>query len=259
MTKKLGIVLGSGGSRGFCHIGFLQALEENGIKPDVMSGCSIGAVLGAAYLSGNSPKQLKRAAFALKQNDLIDFNLGLFKGMSLLRSAKMEALLSRYIKKKTFEDLPIPFAVVATDLVSGKLVTFSHGDLLTAVRASASIPTVFAPVKENGMVLVDGGLLSRTPVAAAKKLGADVTVSVDILGKLPDYSELENIIQLATRVIDVADHRPAKTALKDKPDLYLCPDLKGVNQYVLENQQFCYDVGYRLGVDNVKNIKNLMR
>lgn len=258
MSKRLGIILGSGGARGFAHIGFLQAMEERGIKPDVMTGCSIGAVIGAAFLSGKSPKQLKKTAFSLKQNDLVDFNLGLFKGMSLLRSVKMDSLLKKHIGIKTFEDLPIPFAVIATDLVSGNLVTFSHGDLVEAVKASASIPTVFAPVKKNGMVLVDGGLMCRTPVAAAKDLGAEVTVAVDVLGKLPDYTELENIIQLATRSIDVADHRPSKLSRRDKPDLMLCPDLKGVSQYVLESQQFCYDTGYELGLNHADEIVSLL-
>ena len=121
MSKRLGIILGSGGARGFAHIGFLQAMEERGIKPDVMTGCSIGAVIGAAFLRGKSPKQLKKTAFSLKQNDLVDFNLGLFKGMSLLRSVKMDSLLKKHIGIKTFEDLPIHFAVIATDLESGNV------------------------------------------------------------------------------------------------------------------------------------------
>ena len=258
MSKKLGLILGSGGARGFAHIGFLQALDENGIKPDVMAGCSIGAVIGAAYLCGKSANQLKKIAFALKQNDLVDFNLGLFKGMALLRSVKMEALLKKNVTAKTFEDLPIPFAVVASDLVSGNLVTFTQGELIPAVRASATIPTIFAPVKMDGMMLVDGGLLCRTPVAAAKDLGAEVTVAVDVLGKLPDYTELENIIQLATRAIDVADHRPIKPNRRDKPDLMLCPDLKGVSQFVLKDQEFSYDTGYELGVKYVEKIRKLI-
>ena len=259
MSKKLGLVLGSGGSRGFAHIGFLQAMKECGITADVMSGCSIGAVIGGAFLCGKSPEELKKIAFSLKQNDLVDFNIGLFKGMSLLRSVKMETMLKKCLTKETFDELPIPFAVVATDLVSGNLITFSSGELLPAVRASASIPTVFAPVRLYGRVLVDGGLLCRTPVAAAKDLGADVVVAVDLLGKLPDYSEPENIIQLATRAIDVADHRPSKPTRKDTPDLMLLPELKGVNQYVIEDQQFCYDAGYKLGVERAEDIKKLLR
>lgn len=259
MPKKLGLVLGSGGSRGFTHIGFLQALEENGVKPDVLTGCSIGSVIGAVYLSGKTPKQMKNIAFRLKKNDLIDVTLNVFKSMALLRSAKLEQQLTKYLGKKTFADLPIPFATIATDLVSGKLITFTEGDLITAVKASSSIPTVFAPVRYKGMLLVDGGLLSRTPVAAAKDLGADVTVAVDLLGNLPDYSDVKNIIQLAIRAIDVGDHRDQNLKRKDVPDLMLNPDLKGISQYKIAEQQFCYDTGYKLGLDNVKKIKELLK
>lgn len=258
MAKKLGIILGSGGTRGFTHIGFLQAMAERGIKPDVMTGCSIGAVLGAAYLSGKTPAELKKIAFSLKQNDIVDFNFGLYKGLSLLRSVKMDKLLRKNIAAKTFEDLPIPFATVATDLVSGKLVTFTEGDLIEALKATAGMPTIFSPVKKDGMILIDGGVLNRTPVAQAKDLGAEVTVAVDILGKLPDYVEIDNIIQLATRTIDVADQRPTLVSERDKPDLMLIADLKSVNQYVISDQQFCYDVGYELGISNADKILELV-
>lgn len=257
--KKLGVVLGSGGSRGFAHIGFLQALEENGIKIDVLTGCSIGAVVGAVYLAGKTPKQMKNIAFRFKKGELIDFTLNLFKNMALLKSEKLEALLVKYVGNKTFADLPIPFATIATDLVTGKLVTFSSGELIPAVKASASIPTVFAPVKKDGMLLVDGGLLSRTPVAAAKDLGAEVTVAVDLLGALPDYSEVKNVLQLALRAIDVGDHRDQKLKKKDLPDLMLDPDLKGISQYKIAEQQFCYDAGYKLGLENVGKIKELIK
>ena len=258
MSKKFGLILGSGGSRGFAHIGFLQALEENGIKPDVLTGCSIGSVIGAVYLTGLSPRQMKNIAFRLKKNDLIDVTLNVFKKMSVLKSAKLEQQLFKYIGNKTFADLPIPFATIATDLVTGKLVTFTDGDLLTAVKASSSIPAVFSPVKKDGMFLVDGGLLSRTPVAAAKDLGAEVTVAVDLLGNLPEYTDVKNIIQLAVRAIDVGDHRDQKLRRRDTPDLMLNPDLKGISQYKIDNQQFCYDTGYQLGLDNVERIKELI-
>ena len=258
MKKKFGLVLGSGGSRGFAHIGFLQALEENGIKPDVMTGCSIGAVIGAVYLAGKTPRQMKNIAFKLKKGDLIDLTLNAFKSMALLRSVKLEQQLEKYLGSKTFADLSIPFATIATDLISGKLITFTEGDLLTAVRASSSIPTVFAPIKKDGMLLVDGGLLSRTPVAAAKDLGAEVTVAVDLLGNLPDYTEVGNIIQLAMRAIDVGDHRDQRPRRRDVPDLMLNPDLKGINQYKIAEQEFTYDVGYKLGIDNAQKIKELI-
>ena len=259
MPKKLGLILGSGGSRGFCHIGFLQALEEHGIKIDVLSGCSIGAVVGAVYLTGKTPEQMKNIAFRLKQSDFTDPSITFFKSLALMRTAKLDALLSRYLKGKTFADLPIPFAVTATDLVTGKLVTISDGDLFTAVKASSAIPAVFRPVKKGGAILVDGGLLSRTPVAAAKKLGAQVTVAVDLIGDLPEYSETKNIIRLVMRAVDVADHRDRKLRRKDTPDLMLCPDLRSYCQYKVENKKSVYDVGYKLGLENVGKIKELLK
>lgn len=259
MAKKLGIVLGSGGALGFAHIGFMQAMDENGIRPDVMTGCSMGAVVGACYLSGMTPEEMKQAAFRLKNADIIDFTISLFSNKALLKTNKMHSLIKRYVKKTTFEELPIPFATVAADLVTGKLITFTEGDLRLAVKASASIPCVFTPVEKDGMILVDGGILSRIPVAQARDLGAEKVVAVDVLGELPPYTEIKNIVNVALRAVDVSDHRPVYMwKPKDTPDLSVNPDFKNLSQYKVEEQKFIYEQGYLSGLAAVPEIKRMI-
>ena len=259
MAKKLGLVLGSGGSLGFAHIGFLQAMEENGIRPDVMAGCSMGAVVGACYLSGMPLEDIKRAAFKLKNSDIVDFTVSLFSNKALLKTNKMHSLIKRYVKKQSFEELPIPFATVAADLVSGKLITFSQGDLRLAVTASASIPCVFTPVEKDGLILVDGGILSRIPVAQARDLGAEKVVAVDVLGELPPYTQIKNIVQVALRAVDVSDHRPVYMwKPKDTPDLSISPNFNNLSQYKVEEQKFIYEQGYLAGIEAVPAIKRMI-
>ena len=159
--KTLGLALGSGGARGVAHIGFLAALEEAGIKPDYIAGCSMGAVIGGCYASGMSVSRIKELALGLRTRDIIDFTPGFITRMSLLRSKKIEVLLTDNIGDVKIEDMQIPFRCVATDLYNSKLHVFESGDAALAIRASSAIPGVFRPVKTDGMFLVDGGCLCR--------------------------------------------------------------------------------------------------
>ncbi len=258
-NKKLGIVLGAGGARGVVHIGFLQALEENGIFPDIITGCSIGSVVGSIYLSGKSPKHMYRLASALKKKDIIDFSLKLYSNKAILKTNKMIALLKHFLGDKNIEDLPKPFACIATDVKTGKIHTFTSGNLLTAVRASSTIPTIFTPVEFEDKLLVDGGLLLRTPVKVAKELGADVTVAVDLLAYLPDFESAKNIVDMGLRSIDILQHNSKKALGANKPDLMLKPKLCHFSQFKIENQDKLYEIGYSLGIANIAKIKNLLK
>ncbi len=256
--KKLGLVLGAGGALGVAHIGFLQAMEENGIFPDVITGCSIGSVVGAIYLTGKTPKQMYKLAKALKKNDLIDFSLNFYRNKAVLKTNKMVALLKHYFGDKNIEDLEKPFACIATDLKSGKPHVFTSGNLLTAVRASSTIPTIFSPVEFEDKLLVDGALLIKTPVKAAKDLGADVTVAVDLLAHIPDFSQANSIIDVALRSIDIMQLNGKKLS-SNKPDLMLKPNVCHFSQFRIENQEKLYEIGYNLGIENIEKIKNLLQ
>ncbi len=259
MSKKLCFVLGAGGARGIAHIGFLQAMEENGIRPDSIVGCSMGSVVGACYSIGIPPKELKKIADELKSKDIIDINLQIFSKKSLLRSVKMRNKITKLLENKSFEDTKIPFMCVAVDLVSGKSVGLKDGSLVDAVCASSAIPTIFRPIEKDGMDLVDGGILERVPTKYAKEFNPDVIIAVDVLGKLQKYTETKNVLGHFLRTLDVVDsHNTLNYLNKNKPDLLIYPELEDMSQYKVERLDFAYEEGYKSGIKALPKIKKLL-
>lgn len=263
MSKKLGLALGSGGSRGVAHAGFLLALEEEGIVPSYISGCSMGAVIGACYAKGMTASEIKTAILTIKTRDIVDVSMGFISKMSILRSKKMYDLLEEYIGDINLEDMKIPFRCVATDLMSGKLKVFKKGNAVKAVQASSTMPTVFRPVKIGSALYVDGGCLCRVPVKAVKDMGADVVVAVDVLKNAAEpVDKVHNIVSMVLRVFDIMDaHQTAqRREIEDGLcDLWLEPEIKGMSQYVVKNLDKAFDAGYKLGKENLENIKNLIK
>ncbi len=257
--KSLGLALGSGGSRGIAHIGFLQALEDAEIRPDYISGCSMGSVVGAAYSSGLSPEDMRRAALALRFFDLLDITS---RPGGVLDTRKMRKLLARYIGEKDFSELKIPFTCIAVDMLQQELVEFSSGSVLDAVVASSSIPTVFTPLEMDGMRLVDGGVLKRVPVEEVKHMGADVVIAVDVLGQKTCKERCPNALVVLTEVIDIMDNtrtRAYKQRVRKKYDLWLEPDLGNMSQYSFRGLRFAYDQGYEMGKKNIEKIRALLK
>ncbi len=175
---KIGLALGSGSARGWAHIGVIRALEEEGIKPDIVTGCSIGSLVGAAYVGGHLDT-LETWVRKLSFWDvvrLLDVRLlgGLIEGESLMSSFEDK------IKDINIEELPTPFATVATDLGSGREVWLQTGHLPDAVRASIALPGLFSPFKSEGRWLVDGGLTNPVPVSLCRAMGADLIIAVNL-------------------------------------------------------------------------------
>lgn len=257
--KSLGLALGSGGSRGIAHIGFLQALEDAEIYPDYISGCSMGSVVGAAYSSGLSPEDMRRAALALRFFDLLDITS---RPGGVLDTRKMRKLLARYIGEKDFSELKIPFTCIAVDMLQQELVEFSSGSVLDAVVASSSIPTVFTPLEMDGMRLVDGGVLKRVPVEEVKRMGADVVIAVDVLGQKTCKERCPNPLVVLTEVIDIMDNtrtRAYKQRVRKKYDLWLEPELGNMSQYSFRGLRFAYEQGYEMGKKNIDKIRALLK
>ena len=259
MKKTLGLALGAGGSRGVAHIGFLRALEEVGVKPDFITGTSMGAVVGAAYSAGLSVEQMKEAVFNLRLLDIITFT-GKRGGVS--GTKKMRELLIKYIGDITFADLKIPFRCYAVDMISQELIEFSEGSVIDAVVASASIPVVFHPLEKDGMRLIDGGILERVPVSQVKQMGADLVVGVDVLGHRDASEDAPNVLKMLIETIDVMDnHRTArrKEDFKDIIDFWLEPDLGTMSQYDLRQIRFAYEKGYELGKNRANDIRKALK
>lgn len=262
MSKRLGIALGSGGARGAAHVGFLRVLEEEGLKPDFIAGCSMGAVVGSCYAKGLSVDFMTDELLKLKTSDLMDLSaaavtkLGLFKGNKVLK------ILLRNLGDVTFDKLAIPFSCVATDLRSGKCVNLNKGSVAKAVLASSSIPTVFQPVKLNDMLLCDGGVVCRVPVKQVKKMGADVVVAFDVLANTGHrVNAVSNILQKALRVVDIMDYNQnelLKKANRRYYDLWLVPEMEGLSQYNVKDVEKAYEEGYAYSKAHVKEIKALM-
>lgn len=263
MSKTLGLALGSGGARGVAHVGFLLALEEEGIKPDYITGCSMGAVVGGCYASGARAEELKKIVLNLKKRDIISINPIPITQMSILRSKKVRDLLVKHIRKKNIEDFPIPFKCVATDIYSGKLHVFESGEASLAIQASSTIPSVFRPIKFEDKLLVDGGCLCRVPAKLVKEMGADVVVAVDVLSNCSKpVDKVDNILSMILRLYDVMDaHTTALIRERDKEfiDLWLEPEMAGMSQYVIKDLDRAFEEGYALGKSNVDKIKDLLK
>lgn len=184
-APKTGLVLGSGGARGLAHIGVLQALRERGVRPDVIVGSSIGAVMGAVLAEGRLDEV---AAFAetldVSKAAALFFEVG-FHRDGLISGTRAMNTLRRFLPVGEIGLLPVRYAAVATDISTGREVVIERGDALEAVRASIAIPGVFTPVRADGKLLVDGGVSSPVPVAAARRLGADRVIAVNVDGVAP--------------------------------------------------------------------------
>jgi NTE family protein len=177
---RIGLALGGGAAKGFAHIGVIKMLEASGIHPDVVAGTSAGSVVGALYASGMDAFTLQEQAFSLDEAKIRD--VGFFGG-GLVKGELLEDYVNTLVNKRPIQGLKIPFAAVATNLQTGDRAVFVSGNTGQAVRASSSIPGVFQPTDINGVPYVDGGVVSPVPVDAARQLGADIVIAVDISAK----------------------------------------------------------------------------
>lgn len=177
MPKKLGLVLGSGAARGWAHFGVLKGLEEMGLKPDAIAGCSVGALVGGAYLLGVMEEFGAWARELKPLSALQSFTFGVSRG-GLVNTAPAFMAFTGF--DKNIEDLGVKFGAVAADLGTGEEVWLTEGSVIEAARASSAIPVMFHSVRRDGRWLVDGALANPTPVSLARHLGADVVISVDL-------------------------------------------------------------------------------
>jgi len=180
-TRRIALALGGGAARGWAHIGVLRALAAAGVVPDVVTGCSIGALVGGCLAAGrlDGVEAFARSLSRRRILSLLDFRVS---GGGLIGGERLRALLGRDLGDLRIEDLAIPFACVATEIPSGHEVWMTRGSLVEAVRASYALPGVFDPVASEGRTLVDGALVNPIPVTLARGLGADIVICVNLNG-----------------------------------------------------------------------------
>ena len=256
---KIGLVLGGGGAKGFAHIGVLRVLEEMQIPIDYVAGTSMGAIIGALYSCGMSPDEIesfleslnwwdvlsdktprRELDFRMKQDDqryLFDLELGL-KGLRIRMPTGfasgqkfnnlMQSVTLRAAGAADFDQLPIPFRAVATDLRTGEKVVLDHGNLATAMRASMAVPGAFTPVEIDGRRLVDGGLADNIPVSVARAMGADIILAVDVGASAVEDSQekLDSLSGIMGQTYNLMRRPGQVEALKDA-DVVIEPDLGG--------------------------------
>lgn len=183
---RLGLALGGGGARGFAHVGVLRVLAVEGIWPDVVVGTSVGSLIGALVADGYGATEVERLALSVEKDDFFDYGPRSLLAGGLARGERIERFVTAHARTRLIEDLPIRYAAVAVALRTGEATVFDHGPLARAVRASCTIPGVFAPVEIDGATYVDGGIVAPVPAGVARALGAEVVVAVALPAAVPE-------------------------------------------------------------------------
>ncbi|MCB1647691.1 MAG: patatin-like phospholipase family protein, partial [Pseudomonadales bacterium] len=274
---RIGLVLSGGGARGLAHIGVLRALEEQGVRVHAIAGTSMGAIVGALYASGRSPDELEEIALSLnwaeafadqptrdklsfrRKQDSRDYLVktqATLKGgvvslpKGVIQGQNLQLILQRqffHVSDITdFDKLPIPFRAVASDLVTGEPVVFSGGSLATAVRASMSIPGLFAPVELDGKVLIDGGVANNLPVDIVKAMGVDYVIAVDIATPLYSAEQLDSVVPIIEQLTTLLtfNQQRKQYALLTEDDLLISPQLDDINTAAFERTRDAITRGY---------------
>lgn len=231
----LALVLGSGGGRGFAHIGVIKVLEENGIPIDIVVGTSAGSVVGALHAGGYHAEELEQLALKLNQKQLDDYELSI---NGYIRGERLQDFINQALQNRSIEQLDKPFAAVSTELTSGKEVVFNHGNTGMAVRASSSIPGVFHPVMINGLEYVDGALKDPVPVDVAHLMGADIVIAVDVTQQPQNNPETTNVLETLKQSIrimqqSIIDNEITAAQIVIHPNIGVTPDINTVSKLQL--------------------------
>lgn len=224
-APRLGLALGGGAARGFAHVGVIQVLEQNGIRPDLVAGTSAGSLVAALYASGMNGAELERAALSMEEATLTDWTLPI-NGRGVLKGDALARYVRQAVNGRLIEQMALPLGILATDLGSGQGTLFRRGDAALAVRASSAVPGVFTPVAIAGREFVDGGLVAPVPVSQARAMGAEVVLAVDISAD-PEGNNANGMLQVLLQTTAIMGQSINRHELKGA-DVVLRPALSGV-------------------------------
>jgi NTE family protein len=241
----IGFVLSGGGARGFAHLGIIQALAEMDIHPDIISGVSAGAIVGAFLASGKTPTDIQQI---IKSGNLFSYTHIQIPKTGILRMDGLQKTIEREIPFKNIEDLPIPLFIGTSNLTEGKMEYRNRGELSRTVLASASIPVLFSPVELDGSLFADGGLLDNIPVQPL--IGSCMKIIVSNVSPLEKPVTLTGLVQIIIRTFQMSVHARINEA-RDHADLYIEPhELTEFELLSVAKADQMFEIGY----NTVKNL-----
>ena len=254
--RKIGLCLGSGGARGLAHVGVLQVLEENGIIPDIISGCSAGAIFGAVYAAGTNLYLLEKYLGTVEAKTIVDMGIPIHGGF--LSGDKIEELVLTLTHDLSFGETKIPFVCIATDLVTGEMKVFEEGKLHRAVRASMAVPGVFTPAVIDGHYYVDGGVLEELPVDVLRTRGADVVIT-SALGIKKNFFDPEHPspIDILRRSSDIMQAKLTQRQA-DKGDVIIRPDASFMGLLKINGYEESVEAGRQKATEALPRIRQLL-
>ncbi|HWF87350.1 MAG TPA: patatin-like phospholipase family protein [Pyrinomonadaceae bacterium] len=255
---KIGLALSGGAARGMAHVGVLRALLENGIPIDCVAGTSAGSIVGGAFAAGMTIDEIAELGRKLRWRHIGRITMSRF---GLQSNARLERFMRARLPITKFEDLPIPFAVVATDLKTGEAVVMKDkGDVPFAIRASCTIPGWYVPVPDSeGRQLVDGGLVAVIPAAAARALGADVVIAVDVNGAGATFmSSTSSVVGVLLQSMMVIQRSVSRQHCEIS-DLVITPKVGHIRWDQVRRADELMVAGYEAGLESIPQIRRLIR
>lgn len=252
--KKIGLALGGGSAKGIAHIGVVKALIELHVPVDCVAGTSAGSAVGAFVAAAVSPERMRAIVKQVRWRDVIH---PVIPRVGLLDSRPMEHLLVELLGDRLIEDLALPYAAVAVDIESGREVVLTSGPLSSAVRASCSIPGFFTPVERDGRLLVDGGVRNNVPVTAARALGADFVIAVDLSGRVDPTPLRRNIFGIMLRSWEIMAH-DKRTEEVAGADILIRPRVEKLGSVNLEAADAYIKAGYEAAMGQREALADLM-
>jgi NTE family protein len=255
VRRKIGLALGGGAARGLAHIGVLKVLQEEGIRIHCVAGTSAGSLIGSLFCAGLSWEKIKEIAQDIDWSDLVSPT---WPSLGIVNPDKLEKTVNKFVQKKRFEDLSIPFRAVAVDITSGEEVVLRSGSVARAVRASCSIPGIFQPTEVEGRLLVDGGLVNDVPTDVVRDMGADRVIGVDLNADRVVPKRPENLIEIFFRSLNILIHNSAQKARR-VADVMVVPRLAGFAYHDLSRLDELIARGEQAMRDQIETLSKIAR
>ncbi len=250
-NKTLGIAFGGGGVRGFMHLGVIKALEEAGIRPDIVTGTSAGSIAASLYASGLNYKEIEKIVTSLQEKDLADINI--FSNGGLIGGKKLSNWIQQHTNNISIENTPIKLGIAVTDLTQGKPLLITSGDMGKAVQTSSTVPVAFVPINSNGNIYIDGGILSLIPIRFTKAMGADIVVGVDIYcGK--KNKPKEEMLNIAMATLRLQSCEISKKEQKEA-DFIIRPDFEPKSFSNFDSKEQSIEAGYKATKEMIEELQ----